>query len=146
MPHPSPLLLTPRPQVGWTRLQPTTILTQMLFVLFLSIMVPLLPYFTTNLVRSLLSTNRYQRAEYSRLRARRHVVVTGGLTSAALATFLAELYHRDHGGGQIDALLLGPEPPSRRLQLLLGSKEYVDCVQYLQGSPSDGAVRVTAAA
>lgn len=63
-----------------------------------------------------------------------HIVLTGSLTGIAVARFLREFYHSDHGTSprKCQVLLVGEEKPSREILEIMSHPNYDDAVLYLE--------------
>ena len=68
------------------------------------------------------------------------VILSGGFDHASLKSFLEELFHEDHGFRRTNAVVLGPQPPDRRVRALLNGDVNAKRSRYIQGSPMDAQV------
>lgn len=52
-----------------------------------------------------------------------------------LKTFLAELYHQDHGIVEFPSVIMKPQPPSEEMLKILSKNNIQNKITYLQGNP-----------
>mmetsp|Transcript_28908 Transcript_28908/g.47517 ORF Transcript_28908/g.47517 Transcript_28908/m.47517 type:complete len:1252 (+) Transcript_28908:93-3848(+) len=105
--------------------------TVMLIILIAIIVVPLQ---ASMLAEAFLQRQR-NRKRYSE--AAPHIVLTGAVTGSCLAATLGEVFHDDHGDGNLAlrVVVLAEEAPTRPIREVLKQPRYKHVVSYIQGSP-----------
>lgn len=64
-----------------------------------------------------------------------HVLLLGDCSHEAIDMFLKECFHSDHGGIDMEVVIMRNGPPTEDMNALLNRAEYESRVMYLEGSP-----------
>eukprot|EP01012_Entosiphon_sulcatum_P068499 TRINITY_DN9872_c0_g1_i1.p1 TRINITY_DN9872_c0_g1~~TRINITY_DN9872_c0_g1_i1.p1 ORF type:complete len:1146 (-),score=151.98 TRINITY_DN9872_c0_g1_i1:3208-6645(-) len=120
--------------VGYGDYSPHTVLGKMCVCIVVIAAVVIIPLRVNKLLGVLELSNPYAK-RFVRTGVKRHVVVTGRITTVTLKPFLEEFFHESHGYLDCFVCVLGPLRPDTAMRLLLEGPLGVVRVTYLQGSP-----------
>lgn len=122
--------------LGYGDIAPKSQLGRIYTMVVIAATIVTVPGITTEILDKMNMQSKYARRKYSARGFRNgHVIICGNTESTNLPLFFDQLFHTDHDGGNLDAVILSPKHISDDLLLTMKNPRYYFNVCYLEGSP-----------